>query len=161
VKKALKKQNWLHNILKNNDPNWDFIYSSPLSRAYETGAIIAKHLHLGNPIIHPGLIERNFGALEGTTINDQTFPTIMREEVLGLETKKALQTRVIATLREIYQKHSNDKILITTHSHFIKGLLSTILMDFDFGSWLQNGSLHYFAITEDKITLVKYNQSPN
>ena len=37
--------------LKENDPNWDYIYSSPLDRAYETACIIRDELNLKVDVI--------------------------------------------------------------------------------------------------------------
>lgn len=146
--------------LLNNNPKWDYLYTSPLARALETGTIIAGALNLPKPIILNGLKERNFGEFEGTTINDQTFPTIMKEQVHGLESKQALQIRVKQAIGEIYKQHPHGKILITTHSHFIKGLLSTIKPDFDFAQLLYNGSLSYFEVNDQTITLLSFNEEP-
>ncbi|MGD9605246.1 MAG: histidine phosphatase family protein [Bacilli bacterium] len=148
------------NYLLKNDPNWDYLYTSPLARAKETGKIIAETLKLPKPMELSTLTERHFGEFEGTTINDQTFPTIMKEQVKGLETKVALQKRVLEAIYTIYNNHQNDKILITTHSHFIKGVLSTIIPDFDFGKLLYNGSLSYLEVKDQNITILAFNQSP-
>ncbi len=146
--------------LKKNDPRWDQVFSSPLKRALETGRIIAGRLGLPDPIVHPGLTERQFGVFEGTVINENTFPSIMQEQVPGLESKADLQARVLKTLSEIAKSHPADKILITTHSHFIKGLLSTLIPDFNFGTLLKNTAINYFEIQDQTITLLSWNIVP-
>lgn len=146
--------------LKIHDPHWDHVFSSPLARALETGKIIARQLDLPDPIIHQGLIERQFGVFEGTVINENTFPSIMKEQVPGLESKADLQARVLKTLREIAESHPGEKILIATHSHFIKGLLSTLLPDFNFGTLLKNAAINYFEIQGHTITLRSWNIDP-
>ncbi|HNZ50219.1 MAG TPA: histidine phosphatase family protein [Bacilli bacterium] len=144
--------------LKNHDPHWDGIYTSPLSVAHETGTIIASYLGLASPTIHPGLQERNFGILEGTSITEHTFPSIMQEQIPGMEKKAALQARALKTIGDIFAKHQNDRILITTHSHFIKALVSTIIPAFDFGTLLYNASLSYMEVSKEQIKLLAFNQ---
>jgi len=146
--------------LKNCDPHWDLVFSSPLKRALETGQIISSRLSLPGPIVHPGLTERQFGEFEGTVINENTFPSIMQEQVPRLESKADLQARVLKTLRDIASNYQCEKILITTHSHFIKGLLSTIIPDFNFGTFLKNTAINYFEIQDGVITLRSWNILP-
>src|SRR5512135_227638 len=43
------------------------VWTSDLARARETGAIIAAHLGLGEPVIETDLRERRFGIFEGLT----------------------------------------------------------------------------------------------
>lgn len=49
--------------------NFDLIYTSPLSRAYETAKIIASNTGK-EPIIHKDLIEINFGPWEGLRMEE-------------------------------------------------------------------------------------------
>src|SRR5690242_2861972 len=48
----------------------DFIYTSPLTRAYETAMIIAELLGVRNVTNVPGLVERDFGVLTGKSYDD-------------------------------------------------------------------------------------------
>ena len=43
---------------------WDGIYSSPLSRAFETASIIATEIGLDRPSTIDEIVERNYGAAE-------------------------------------------------------------------------------------------------
>ncbi len=146
--------------LRKNDPHWDLVFSSPLKRALETGQIIASRLSLPGPIIHPGLTERQFGEFEGTVINENTFPSIMQEQVPGLESKADLQARVLKTINDIAKNYPCEKILIITHSHFIKGLLSTAIPDFNFGTFLKNAAINCFEIQDQKIIIRSWNILP-
>src|ERR1700710_2846679 len=44
---------------------WDGIYSSPLSRAYDTANIIAGELGMPSPERVDAIVERNYGEAEG------------------------------------------------------------------------------------------------
>src|ERR1700712_2452823 len=55
---------------------WDGIYASPLSRAFETASIIAGEVGLGEPTTIAAIVERNYGEAEGLNWEqiDRLFP---------------------------------------------------------------------------------------
>ena len=146
------------NLLLNNDSNWDVIISSPLIRAVQTAEIIKDKLNLKSPIIiNNNVIEREFGAAEGLTISEEVYDRINNDDYDNLETCKELQKRSMDTIIDIVKSFPNKKILIITHSHFIKGLLTQIDSNFTWTSSLRNASINYVYFNELNIIDYKTN----
>lgn len=142
--------------IKNLNTNWDVFLSSPLLRAYQTAQIIKSCLNFPQDIIIiPNLTERDFGELEGKKVCQESYE-LMRQNVKGLESLEDLQKRALSTIINISKKYPNKNILITTHSQFIKGLLSALIEDFDFTYPLKNNSLTLLEVNEEKIKVIKY-----
>lgn len=155
---GIKQANDAADFLLENDPTWDVILSSPLSRAVETAVIIAKKLNLSQKIkTDPIFMERQFGTAEGKVLDKTMYQEIFREKVEGLESLHDLQQRGLYALLAVAKTYPGKKIIITTHSQFIKGVLSALDPTFDFTMYLKNSSLNYFAIIDDQIKILKYN----
>ena len=144
------------NILKDIDPNWDIIISSPLIRAVHTAEIIKDILNLNTTIIiNNQVIERQFGKAEGLTISDEVYARINSDDYEGLETCKDLQNRSMNAILDIVKNYQNKKILIVTHSHFIKGLLTQVDNNFTWTTTLKNASINYVYLN-DEFKIVDY-----
>lgn len=142
-------------ILLNNDKNWDKIYSSPLNRAYQTASIIKDTLNFKDDIIiENDLIEREFGVSEQQQITKELFDLINQDKIEGLETREQLGKRTLNILLSIAKQNEGKRILIVTHSHYIKGILSTLIPNYNFYSLLKNASLNYFYVEDNAI--IKY-----
>lgn len=145
-------------ILKEKDPNWDIIIASPLGRAIHSAAIIKEELNYkGDIIINPDVIERDFGKAEGQFITEEIYDLIKKDEVKNLEKSFDLQNRALNAILTIAKKYEGKKILIATHSHFIKGLFTKISNEFTFTSPLYNASRNYVYVKDNKITYYKFN----
>ncbi|MCQ2913779.1 MAG: histidine phosphatase family protein [Alphaproteobacteria bacterium] len=109
------------------------IYTSPLKRAKETANIVAKACNI--PLVeNKNLIEGCFGDAEGLTLAQvyEKFPDItphwqsLEEDGMDVcfppngETKRQMQTRMIATIKEILANDTNDVIGICIHSALIR-----------------------------------------
>jgi broad specificity phosphatase PhoE len=142
-------------ILKEQDPFWDIIIASPLDRAIDSAKIIAKELnYTGDIIINNNVIEREFGDAEGEYITDEIYDKITKDVVNNLEKSYELQKRAFDALMDIAKTYPGKKILIATHSHFIKGFFTAISDDFTFTTPLYNASLNYVHIKNNKV--IKY-----
>ena len=142
-------------ILKEQDPFWDIIIASPLDRAIDSAKIIAKELNYsGDIIININVIEREFGDAEGEFITDEIYERITNDDVNNLEKSYELQKRAFDALMDIAKTYPGKKILIATHSHFIKGFFTAISNEFTFTTPLYNASLNYVYIKNDKV--IKY-----
>ena len=108
------------------DIKFNAVYSSPLSRAYETGEIILEHNKYGGKIVKDKrLIERNFGVCEGTVfdvnnLNLASWANAWNESserfIEGGDTIADMFNRVGEFLQYLKKKYKkNEKILITTH----------------------------------------------
>lgn len=139
------------NRMKNDEV--DRIYSSDLSRAYETARYIAKAKNLNVQVI-PQLKEINFGEWEGYTIPElekiygDEYKRFFLEPHLypfpGEGSMKAVQMRVKKALEIIISNNPDGKVMVVSHGGIIKILIMTLMkMDLSFykSFWLGNASL--------------------
>lgn len=144
--------------LREHDPNWDIIVSSPLSRAYETALIIAKSLNCKCPILKDSdFKERFFGPLEGKILDAAAYAEIFKENSPGIESLQMLQSRLIRGLTALEQEFFGKKVLISSHAQSIKSVILYAKPDFDFRLPLKNSSLNYFNIEKGNIELIRFN----
>lgn len=144
--------------LKEKDPNWDLIIASPLDRAIHSAEIIKEILNYQNDIIiNNDVIEREFGEAEGQNITEEIYAKIKNDDVVNLEKSYELQDRAYNALLNIAKTYPGKKILIATHSHFIKGFFTKISNEFTFTSPLYNASRNYVYILDNKVTKFLFN----
>ena len=112
------------------------VYCSPLSRAADTAAIVAKPCGLG-PIERDGLREISHGHWEGLTRIEveQLFPgeyAAWEEDPFtfapeGGESGVAVLARALPAIREIVTSHVGQRVLVVSHKATIRLLLSSLL----------------------------------
>ena len=142
----------LASYIVSNGLNFDKIYSSPLSRAYETAGEVAKVLNLTEPKILQNLIERDFGIMTGKKISDiekLCAPDIFKTDTIayflspeGAETFPDLIIRAKELLKLIKENHQDGSILLTGHGDFGKMIYAAyydlawqdVLSSFHFGN---------------------------
>lgn len=106
------------------DQAFDALYSSDLRRAHGTAEPLSTQLGL-RIRTEPGLRERGFGILEGLDLDrinelapeaaaarngqDPTLP------IEGGESLVQFQSRIIATINDIAQRHHDERVLAVTH----------------------------------------------
>lgn len=155
---GIKQVTEVAQILKEKDPNWDIIIASPLNRAIHSARIIRDTLnYTGEIIINNDVIERDFGKAEGCLICEEIYDKIKRDDVENLEKSYELQNRAFNAILKIAKTYKGKKILIATHSHFIKGLFTKISNEFTFTSPLYNASRNYVYIKDNQITKYIFN----
>ncbi|OZI45598.1 histidine phosphatase family protein [Bordetella genomosp. 4] len=103
---------------------FDALYSSDLQRAYATAEPISAGLNL-RIRTEPGIRERGFGVLEGLDLAriDELAPEAAaarksrdpNRPIEGGESLGQFQARVIATINDLAQRHTNERILAVTH----------------------------------------------
>lgn len=110
---------------------WDVIVSSDLSRAKETAQLVADQLGLVVQSCDPRLRERNYGLLEGTTLDEriQKWGEAWKSLDLGVERAGQLRERGLSYIEELLAAHENRKILIVSHGGFLRQLLYGLLKD--------------------------------
>ena len=112
------------------------VYSSDLSRAYQTAEILAAPHHL-EVRTHTGLREMNQGELEGMTfeeLRDQRpeFLESWRQDpstvvIPGGESLIQLQERAWSALKEVVESHPGDTIALVSHNLAIVAALCRLL----------------------------------
>jgi uncharacterized phosphatase len=135
---------------------WDGIYSSPLSRAFETASIIAAEIGLDRPSTIDEIVERNYGAAEGLNWVeiDEQFPG--DTPVPGRETHPEVAERVIPALTALAQSRPGTALLVVTHGGVIRSVLNAVDPDVVHGS-ITNGSIHSFELVDGSLELVSFN----
>ncbi len=119
------------------DETIDAIYTSDLSRAWETAQTIAEH-HTCPLIAESGLREASFGKWEGSTYaeiqaSDPEAVQAWREDMANFappegETLDQLAQRVISAYDDIRQKHNADEsILLVAHGGSLQTLIAYLL----------------------------------
>lgn len=138
--------------IKEAELSFSEVYCSPLSRAKETAEIICETLEQMAPVIHSGIIERDFGVMSGRAVADikkLCAPDIIETDTItyflapeGAETFPDLIARAQIVLDELTTKHPDDTLLLVTHGDFGKMMYAayygldweTVLTQFHFGN---------------------------
>ena len=140
--------------------HFDIICSSPLNRAYDTAKTIKDILqHDGEIKILPEFIEREFGKADGCNIEPNIYNRIINDDVEGMEKSYEIQHRIISAVLKLAKENENKRILVVSHSHAIKGLLTGIDKNRSFLDPLSNCAINYFIVEDDKIIIDKVNIS--
>lgn len=143
-------------ILKETDPNWDIIYSSPLSRAYETATIIASNIGYKKEVIkNEDFTERDFGISEGMPVCDEVFVKVLDDSWEGIETTQEIRKRMHDGVKKIIDNTNYKKIMIVSHSHAIKGFLSSIDNSIPMDYWIPNASLSYVEYENNEFKILE------
>lgn len=137
---------------------FDAVVASPLSRARETGSIIADRLGLGAPALVPGLVERSYGAAEGLTFEEVEARFPGDAEVPNRESRTALLLRVEAALLDVAAAHIGESVAVATHGAVIRAIVNHIAPDNDAGIGvpIRNGSIHSFEVVDGALALVAF-----
>jgi len=143
---------------------FDYIYSSPLLRAFQTAKIVSETFNYPKDIIvENDLIERNFGSFEGAQINNENIKLVIDRNIQydddKIEKIDDLVVRAINVTTKIVNKHKNKNILIVSHSQFIKALILKVDNSFTFDMKIKNCSLFIFKDTNSNLKYIKGNIS--
>lgn len=110
------------------------VYASPLSRALDTARPIAAAMGLA-PLVHRGLLELDFGELEGLAYKEieAEHPDLFRRwldrpagvRFPGGESLAEVAERVLAAVSEIRARHDEETVAVVAHG----GVLRVVLAD--------------------------------
>ena len=145
-----------------NDYNFDAIFSSPLSRAFDTARIINETMGLNlNIIKDASFIEREFGEYEGMTVSKEAFKPILLDIGEGLEKEKDIKDRVYSGLIKILDENKYEHILVVAHSHTIKAIMNLLDEDISFYARMVNCSISNLSYDGKELKIEKFNIDPN
>jgi uncharacterized phosphatase len=135
--------------------HWDAVITSPLSRALETGSIIAAELGLPAPTTDADLVERQYGEAEGLdyTQMSQRFPD--DAPVPGRESREQVIDRVLPALVAIAQAHEEQSVLVVSHGGVIRSVLAAIDPGREHPA-ITNGSIHSFRFVDGAFSLIAF-----
>lgn len=136
---------------------WRAVYSSPLSRAAESAAIIAASLGLAEPAIVAELAERAHGALEGLDHAGRLAVEAQAATIEGLEPRSAVTARATAALSRIASSHPGGSVVVVSHGGVIHALLQQLSGGSlpSVGDAIANGSVHLVRIADGALELVE------
>ncbi|MCU1542335.1 MAG: histidine phosphatase family protein [Microbacteriaceae bacterium] len=135
---------------------WDGVYASPLSRAFETAEIIAARLGLPAPSPAPDLVERNYGEAEGMTGDD--IDARFTGPIPGRETRDEVAARAIPAIIALAESHPGESIVIVSHGGVIRTVLGEVAPESDpiTTGPIRNGSIHSFRHTDGTLDLIAF-----
>jgi probable phosphoglycerate mutase len=134
---------------------WDAIFSSPLSRAFETASIISSALGMRLPQAIPAVVERNYGEAEGLDWAEIEAQFPGDTVVPGRETHEQVASRVIPALVELAQQHPGQALIVVSHGGVIRSVLNAVDPQTRHGS-ITNGSIHSFELVEGSLELIAF-----
>ena len=105
--------------------DWDFIASSPLSRARDTADIVASRLNIPEVAVLPLLLERSFGEVEGMLYEDwkANYPDGIAP---GGETEEQLHARTLLLLDELLETYRGTRVLAISHGALIRKVVNLL-----------------------------------
>lgn len=144
--------------LKNEPYHWNALITSSLSRARETGEIIASALEI--PLLEPDdqLKERAYGQVEGLTQaeREEKWGKEWHLLDLGQESDEALKLRAIAFMEVIWAKYHDRNLLVVSHGGFLAQLYKALYQD-QYTERIGNLSLTILERTDLDWTPLLYN----
>ncbi|NIJ03603.1 histidine phosphatase family protein [Frigoribacterium faeni] len=134
------------------------VLASPLSRAAETGSIIARRLGLPAPELVPAVAERRYGDAEGLTGSEveRRFPA--GTPVPGREGRRELLARVLPVLVDVGRSAGEGPVVVATHGAVIRAVVTHVAGDdvLHLGVPIRNGSIHSFDVRDDALVLREF-----
>lgn len=135
--------------------HWDAVIASPLSRAFETGAIIAEELGLPRPATDDDLVERQYGEAEGLDYRRMAERFPGDTPVPGRESREEVLARVMPALVAIAQSHEDEAVIVVSHGGVIRSVLSAVDPGRDHPA-ITNGSIHSFRFVDGAFSLIAF-----
>lgn len=138
---------------------WDVIVTSDLSRAKETGQIIAAKLNLSTNIYDKRIREINCGEIEGTTEEERfkRWGSNWRKLDLGMEKFEDVSKRGHEFLTELTTTYSDKRVLVVSHGALIGLTLQRLLPEQFPKTQLDNTSLTILNIKQGVWNCSLYN----
>jgi probable phosphoglycerate mutase len=134
---------------------WDAVYSSPLSRAFETASIIAGEIGLPTPTTVDALVERAYGEAEGLGDEELTARFPGDTPVPGRESRGEVIARVLPALMDLAEAHPDEAIIVVSHGGVIRSVLNAVDPDNRHPA-ITNGSVHSFSHDDGTLTLIAF-----
>lgn len=102
--------------------DWDGVVSSPLSRAAETAAVIARELGIPLDGTYPDLIERAYGEGEGM-VDEVALARWGDGGIPGEEPREAVAERGLKALQQITRDYPGSSLIVVAHGTLIREVL--------------------------------------
>ena len=142
------------------------VVASDLSRARETGQIIAGELGLAEPHLYPELRERAYGVAEGITVEEyfERWGDWHGTDVPEAETREDLRGRALRGLTKVARDVRRAtapgaaSVIVVTHGALIREVIrhasgDTLPLE---GEKLANASAHTVLFERERLRLLSY-----
>jgi uncharacterized phosphatase len=135
---------------------WDGVYASPLSRAFDTATVIARETGMPTPQVVDGIVERNYGEAEGLNWEqiEAQFPG--ETPVPGRETHAEVAARAIPALIALARANPSTALIVVSHGGVIRSVLNAVAPN-DSHGMITNGSVHSFEYVDGALELIEFN----
>jgi broad specificity phosphatase PhoE len=152
----------LGQTIRDSHEVFDRLMASPLSRALETAHIIAKEIGYERPIlVNHQFVERDFYHLDGTPV--ETAMPLVRSHGYAFEdyeTDVKLIERISIAVKNLYQDHADERILLVAHSHVIKALMIYANpQKYTFADFIGHVDVIFFKVTADNISVIEHKKA--
>lgn len=118
-------------LLDEKEYHWNYVITSGLMRAEETGKIIADKLDI--PLLEPDsrIKERAFGQVEGLTAleREAKWGKDWNLLELGQEKEEGIRARALAFLQDLEGKYGDSNVLVVTHGGLLAQLFTALYQD--------------------------------
>ncbi|MCU1551078.1 MAG: histidine phosphatase family protein [Glaciihabitans sp.] len=135
---------------------WDGVFTSPLSRAYDTASVIAREIGMPAPKVVDGIVERNYGAAEGLDWNEIEAQFPGDAPVPGRETHAEVAARAIPALISLAKANPSTSLVVVSHGGVIRSVLNAVAPSDSHGP-ITNGSVHSFEYVDGALELIEFN----
>ena len=105
--------------------SWDAVVTSPLSRARETGEIIARELDILLGETYDGMKERFFGTAEGQVVTKENWENL-ETSFENLETLADMEDRGIDAIKQVLVARENQNIIVVAHGLWISRVMTRL-----------------------------------
>lgn len=153
-----------------NEDKFDVVYSSPMKRAVETAKIFTKGKK--ELKLDPRLLEFDFGDWDGKKMDEiaRDYPDVVdpwgkvnRDYVkyaLNGESYEEFDKRCGEFLDEMYQKYTDQSVLVVAHGRLIRMMAAHYLThgDMDKIDTLDNCALAKFSVRDGMARMLYYNR---
>jgi broad specificity phosphatase PhoE len=138
---------------------WNRIISSPLSRARTTAEYVSARMGLGEITVHELLLERSFGAAEGSSYEEWKERLQAGIHAEGAESIEDLEIRAAKLLEEVASSYAGERILAVSHGALIRKIIGMV-SNGEFpreGERFGNASLTTIAYDGQNWSILDYN----
>ena len=135
---------------------WDGIFSSPLSRAFDTASVIARETGMATPDVVAGIVERNYGEAEGLNWHEIEAQFPENTAVPGRETHEEVAARAIPALIALASSYPAMALIVVSHGGVIRSVLNAVAPSHSHGT-ITNGSVHSFEYVDGSLELIEFN----
>ena len=132
---------------------FDYILSSPLSRARKTAEIIDGYVRCGKVVCEEGLTERCFGSLSG-----QQVKNLYTAEADDMEPQAEVCSRVTDVLRR-YEQLGCSRILAVSHGGTIRAFFRGKTKGLPEPMILKNACINICDFTDGGLVIKRFNLS--